>query len=71
MPHKAYKVETEREADGRWIAEIPDLPGVMTYGATQREAVASAQALALRVLADRIEEQKGPPETLSVSIEAA
>jgi predicted RNase H-like HicB family nuclease len=71
MPHKVYKVETEREADGRWIAEIPDLPGVMTYGATQREAVASAQALALRVLADRIEEQKGPPETLSVSIEAA
>ncbi len=71
MPHKVYKVETEREADGRWIAEIPDLPGVMTYGATQREAIASAQALALRVLADRIEEQKGPPETLSVSIEAA
>ncbi len=48
-----YKVETEREADGRWIAEVLDLPGVMAYGATENEAVASAQALALCVLADR------------------
>jgi len=51
-----YKVETELEADGRWIAEIVDVPGVMAYGATEREAVASAQALALRILADRIEQ---------------
>ena len=66
-----YKVETEVEADGRWIAEIPDLPGVMAYGATEKEAFASAQALALRVLADRIEQRKEPTETLTVSIEAA
>jgi predicted RNase H-like HicB family nuclease len=52
MPHIVYKVETEREADGRWIAEVFDLPGVMAYGSTEKEAVASAQALALRVLAD-------------------
>ena len=71
MPHIVYKVETEREADGRWIAEVSDLPGVMAYGSTEREAVASAQALTLRVLADRIEEQKEPTETLTVSIEAA
>jgi len=71
MPHIVYKVETEREADGRWIAEVFDLPGVMAYGSTEKEAVASAQALALRVLADRIEEQKEPAETLTVSIEAA
>jgi len=48
-------VETEREDDGRWIAEIHDLPGVMTYGRTWEEAVAKAKALALRVLADRLE----------------
>lgn len=71
MPHIVYKVETEREIDGRWIAEVLDLPGVMAYGSTEKEAVASAQALALRVLADRIEEQKEPAETVTVSIEAA
>ena len=49
------KVETEREDDGRWIAEIVALPGVMAYGATRAEAVMKAEALALRVLADRVE----------------
>ena len=46
-------VEIEREEDGRWVAEIPDLPGVMTYGDTRDEAVAKVKALALRVIADR------------------
>ena len=45
------KAETEREEDGRWIAEVAALPGVMTYGATRAEAVSKAEALALRVLA--------------------
>lgn len=45
-------VEFDREEDGRWIAEVPELPGVMAYGATQLEAAAFAQALALRVIAD-------------------
>ena len=71
MSHVVYKVEREREDDGRWIAEVLDLPGVMAYGATENEAVASAQALALRVLADRIEAQKEPTETVTVSIEGA
>jgi predicted RNase H-like HicB family nuclease len=71
VSHIVYKVETELEADGRWIAEIVDVPGVMAYGATENEAVASAQALALRILADRIEQQKEPTETVTVSIEAA
>jgi predicted RNase H-like HicB family nuclease len=53
-----YQIEIEREADGRWIAEIPNLPGVMVYGKTKREAVRSVRALALRVLADRIERVK-------------
>lgn len=52
MAHIVYKVETEVETDGRWIAEIPDLPGVLAYGSTEKEAKASVQALALRVLAD-------------------
>ncbi|MGL4465514.1 MAG: type II toxin-antitoxin system HicB family antitoxin [Planctomycetia bacterium] len=48
-------IELELEDDGRWLAEAPDLPGVMAYGATAEEAAAAAQALALRVLADRLE----------------
>lgn len=71
MSHIVYKVETEVEADGRWIAEVLNLPGVLAYGSTEKAAVASAQALALRVLADRIEEQKEPAETVTVSIEAS
>jgi predicted RNase H-like HicB family nuclease len=70
MSHIVYKIETERETDGRWIAEIVEVPGVMAYGATEKEAMVSAQALALRVLADRIEQEKEPTETVTVSIEA-
>jgi predicted RNase H-like HicB family nuclease len=47
------RLEIDREDDGRWIAEVPDLPGVMVYGATRQEAIAKAEALALRVIADR------------------
>jgi predicted RNase H-like HicB family nuclease len=54
MSKKEYTIETEREEDGRWIAEVLDLPGVLAYGKTEKEALAAAQALALRVLADRI-----------------
>lgn len=50
-----FRVEVEREDDKRWIAEVTDLPGVMVYAPTRKQAVARAQALALRVLADRIE----------------
>lgn len=49
------KIELEREDDGRWIAEIPDLPGVMVYGSTRNEAISRAKVLALRVLADRLD----------------
>jgi predicted RNase H-like HicB family nuclease len=48
-------VELDREDDSRWIAEVPDLPGVLAYGGTREEALAKAQSLALRVLADRID----------------
>ena len=53
-----FKIEFEREDDGRWIAEIAELPGVMAYGATGDEAEAAVEALALRVIADRIESEK-------------
>ncbi|MBN2208772.1 MAG: type II toxin-antitoxin system HicB family antitoxin [Candidatus Coatesbacteria bacterium] len=55
-------VEIDREEDGRWIAEIPDLPGVMQYGQTRDEAIAKAKALALRVFADRLEHGEQVPE---------
>ena len=63
-------IELEREADGRWLAEIPALPGVMTYGASRPEAIARVQALALRVLAEQLEHGEAAPELLSVSFAA-
>lgn len=50
-----FTVEYEQEADGRWIAEVLELPGVMVYGATREAALAKAQALALRVVAERLD----------------
>ena len=54
-------IEIEREEDGRWIGEVPELPGVVTYGATEDEARNRAAALALRVIADRIEHGEPTP----------
>jgi len=56
------RLEIDREDDGRWIAEVPDLPGVMVYGATRQEAIARAEALALRVIADRLDHGEAIPE---------
>ncbi|MEW6365789.1 MAG: type II toxin-antitoxin system HicB family antitoxin [Acidobacteriota bacterium] len=56
------KIEIEREDDGRWIAEVPDLPGVMAYGPTQEGAIAKVEALALRVIADRLDHGEAIPE---------
>jgi predicted RNase H-like HicB family nuclease len=61
-----YSVEVERETDGRWIAEVLDLPGVLVYGQTREEAVRRAQALSLHVLADRLENGEPVPEVASV-----
>jgi len=60
------KIEIEREKDGRWIAEIPELPGVMVYGDSRKEAISKAEALALRVLADRLEHGEEIPELKEV-----
>jgi predicted RNase H-like HicB family nuclease len=64
-------VATEREEDGRWIAEVPDLPGVLAYGTTRDQAIARAEALALRVLADRLEHAEAGPDLVSVTFRAA
>jgi len=55
------EIEIDREDDGRWIAEIPALPGVLAYGSTRSDAIAGAQALALRVLADRLDNGEPVP----------
>lgn len=66
-----FKIEIEREDDGRWIAEVLELPGVMAYGASSEEAKAKVQALALRVVADRLEHGEAGPELLNISFNAA
>ena len=66
-----FSIETEQEADGRWLAEVEVLPGVMAYGTTKTDAVAKVQALALRVLAERLEHGEAVAELLSVSFQAA
>ena len=63
-------LELDREEDGRYIAEVLDLPGVLAYGATREEATARAQALALRVLADRLEHGEPAPNLLPLDFRA-
>ena len=60
IPLSSFAVEFDREEDGRWIAEIPRLPGVMAYGSTKREALRHVYAIALRTLADTVEEGDMP-----------
>jgi predicted RNase H-like HicB family nuclease len=62
------RIETELEEDGRWIAEVPQLPGVLAYGATADEAAAKAEALALRVLAERLEHGETKPLEINISL---
>ena len=66
-----FLIETEQEEDGRWIAEVKDLPGVMAYGETRDSAIDFVQALALRVIADRIEHGEGSGSFASLTFEAA
>ncbi|GAK54200.1 hypothetical protein U14_05479 [Candidatus Moduliflexus flocculans] len=66
-----FSIETEQEDDGRWIAEIPEIPGVMTYGKTLEDAILRVQALALRVLAERLDHGESIPELREVFSVAA
>ncbi|MBI4245596.1 MAG: type II toxin-antitoxin system HicB family antitoxin [Candidatus Rokubacteria bacterium] len=66
-----FKIEIEREDDGRWLAEVVELAGVLAYGDTQEIAVSRVQALALRVIAERLEHGEAGPELVSISFAAA
>jgi predicted RNase H-like HicB family nuclease len=66
-----FTIEHEREDDGRWLAEVPELPGVLAYGATADEAMAKAEVLALRVLAERLESNETGPQPISIGFAAA
>ena len=64
-------LEVEREEDGRWLAEVPQLSGVLAYGTTQAEAMSKAEVLALRVLAERIEHGEAKPVAINFVLPAA
>jgi len=66
-----FRIEVEQEEDGRWLAEVLELPGVLAYGESQEAAVSKVQALALRVVAERLEHGETGPELLSISFNAA
>jgi predicted RNase H-like HicB family nuclease len=66
-----FKIEVEQEEDGRWLAEVLELPGVLAYGQSQEAAVSKVQALALRVVAERLEHGEAGPQLLSISFAAA
>ena len=66
-----FHIEIEHEDDGRWIAEVPEIPGVLSYGATAQEAMGKAETLALRALAERIETSDNQPMPINIMLAAA
>lgn len=66
-----YTIEYTQEDDGRWLAEVVEIAGVLAYGQTSDEAIAKVQALALRVLADRLEHGESVPKPINISFAAA
>jgi predicted RNase H-like HicB family nuclease len=71
MESMNLKLECEQESDGRWLAEVPQLPGVLAYGANPEDAMAKAEALALRVLAERLENGEARPVAINISLQSA
>jgi predicted RNase H-like HicB family nuclease len=65
-----FTLECEQEVDGRWIAEVPELPGVLSYGVSAADAMSKAEILALRVIADRLENGESEPLDISLSLPA-
>jgi predicted RNase H-like HicB family nuclease len=63
-----FTLECEQEVDGRWIAEVPELPGVLSYGDSAENAMAKAEILALRVIADRLENGESEPVSINLSL---
>jgi len=66
-----FEIECEREEDGRWLAEVPQLPGVLAYGSSADEAMAKAEILALHVIAEQIEHGESRPQSISIAVAAA
>jgi predicted RNase H-like HicB family nuclease len=66
-----FSIQLAREQDGRWIAEVPELPGVLVYGVTSDAATAKAKALALRTVADRLDHGEEAPDLTGVTFAAA
>ena len=63
-----FTLECEQEVDGRWIAEVPELPGVLSYGDSAADAMSKAEVLALRVIAERLENRESEPMSISFSL---
>ena len=66
-----FSIECEEEVDGRWIAEVPQLPGALGYGKTADDAMAKAEVLALRTMADRLEQNESRPVEINISLPLA
>ena len=66
-----FHIEYEQETDGRWLAEVPEIPGVLTYGVTANEAMAKAEILTLRALAERIETGESYPIPINIELVVA
>lgn len=66
-----FSIECEEEMDGRWLAEVPQLPGVLCYGQTAEEAMAKAEVLALRTMAERLEQNESRPVEINISLPLA
>lgn len=66
-----FSIECEKETDGRWLAEVPQLPGVLCYGQTAEEAMAKAEVLALRTMAERLEQSESRPVAINISLPLA
>jgi predicted RNase H-like HicB family nuclease len=66
-----YTIECEQEDDGRWLAEVMELPGVLTYGTSRDEAIVKAETLALRVIAERLEQGEAKPADINIALPAA
>lgn len=66
-----FTIEHEQESDGRWLAEVMELPGVMAYGASAADAVSKVEILALRVIAERLENNESKPLSINISIPIA
>ncbi|MDK9715587.1 MAG: type II toxin-antitoxin system HicB family antitoxin [Sulfuritalea sp.] len=66
-----FSIECEEELDGRWIAEVPQLPGVLYYGKTADDAIAKAEVLALRAMAERLEQNESRPVEINISLPLA